>query len=54
MPDSFDEKLEEKIQEHKTEKEEQVMDNKYVIVIPNTAKKEDLHDLKAFMQTQDN
>jgi DNA polymerase-3 subunit alpha len=54
MPENFDEQLEEKIQENKAEREEQIMDGKYIIRIPTTAKKEDLHDLKAFMQTQDN
>jgi hypothetical protein len=52
MPENFDKKLEEKIENNKAEKKEQIMDNKYVIVIPHTARKEDLHDLKAFMQTQ--
>jgi hypothetical protein len=53
MPENFDEKLEEKIEKNKTEKDEKIMDDKYVIKIPSNAIKEDLHDLKAFMQTQD-
>jgi len=52
MPENFDEKLEEKIENNKAEKEEQIMDNKYVINIPNNAVKQDLIDLKVFMQTQ--
>jgi hypothetical protein len=53
MPENFDEKLEEKIENNKVEKTEQIMDDKYVIPVPTNAIKEDLHDLKAFMLTQD-
>jgi hypothetical protein len=53
MSENFDEKLEEKIENNKAEKEEQIMDDKYVINIPNSAVKQDLVDLKVFMQTQE-
>ena len=52
MPENFEEKLEESIENNKTEMEEQIMDDKYVINIPNNAVKQDLVDLKVFMQTQ--
>ena len=51
MPENFEEKLEEKIQQHQAEKQEKVMDEKYVIDIPTHAVKQDLLDLKTFMQT---
>ena len=53
MPESFDKKLEKKITEHQAEKEEKIMDNKYVINIPKNAVKQDLVALKVFMQTQE-
>jgi hypothetical protein len=53
MPENFDECLDEKIHDNEAELEEQIMDEKYIITIPPIAKKEDLHDLKDFMQTLD-
>ncbi|MDD2871632.1 MAG: DNA polymerase III subunit alpha [Candidatus Gracilibacteria bacterium] len=53
MPESFEDKLEEKIIENKSEINEQLMDDKFVINIPVTAKKEDLLELKTFMGNLD-
>jgi len=50
LPENFDEKLEEKINENKLEEKDQVGD-KYIIKIPNNAVKQDLVDLKAYMQS---
>ncbi|MDP2395783.1 MAG: hypothetical protein Q8M44_02565 [bacterium] len=50
MPENFEDRLEEKILENKTEINEQVIDNRYVIIIPSHAKKDDLLELKVFMQ----
>ena len=49
--DKFEEKLEEKILESKEEKPQKFLE-KFVVDIPAIAKKEDLHDLKAFLQEQ--
>ena len=60
----FDKKLDKKIVEHKAEPEAQIIDNvvreevmhekqKYVVEIPSNAKKEDLHELKSFLQEID-
>jgi hypothetical protein len=46
---SFEEKLEKNINLHKTVKEDQVMDKEFIINIPESAKKEDLHVLKEFL-----
>jgi hypothetical protein len=48
---NFDEILEEKIIENKTEKEQKFLD-KYIIDIPKQAKKEDLQDLKKFLNLE--
>ena len=49
--EKFEEKLEEKILESKEEKPQKFLE-KFVVDIPAIAKKEDLHDLKAFLQEQ--
>ena len=51
ISENFEEKLEEKIEENKTLDKEQVMDEKYIIKIPENAVKQDLVDLKVYMQT---
>jgi len=51
MPENFDESLDKRINENKVEAKEQIMDDKYVIHIPVHAKKEDLLELKSYMQT---
>ncbi len=51
MPENFEEKLEEKIRENKSEQLDEIMDDKYIIIIPSHAKKENLLELKSFMQS---
>ena len=53
IKEDFDKKLEEKIENNRAENPEQIMEDKYVIKIPNNAIKQDLVDLKEFMQTQE-
>ncbi len=53
IKEDFDKKLEEKIENNRAENPEQIMEDKYVIKIPNNAIKQDLLDLKEFMQTQE-
>jgi hypothetical protein len=50
-PENFEDSLEEKIIKNKTEKEDKFLD-KYVIDIPKYAKKEDLHELKEFLNKE--
>jgi hypothetical protein len=52
MPENFEDSLEEKILNNKSEIDEQIMDDKFVIVIPTFAKKEDLLELKEFLALQ--
>ncbi len=52
LPENFEESLEEKIITNKTEKEQKFL-NKYIIDIPKNAKKEDLLDLKEFLNKQE-
>jgi hypothetical protein len=51
MPENFDKNLEEKIENNKTEKEQKNIEP-FIIDIPNTAVKQDLIDLKSFLQTE--
>jgi len=51
IPENFEEKLEEKIENSKTEKQEKNIEP-FVIDIPNNAVKQDLFDLKEFMQNE--
>jgi DNA polymerase III subunit alpha len=53
ISENFEERLEEKIEKNKAEKKDQVMDQKYIIKIPNIAVKQDLIDLKLYMQSLD-
>ena len=52
LTENFEESLEEKIITNKTEKEQKFLD-KFIVDIPKHAKKEDLHDLKEFLNTQE-
>lgn len=51
LPENFEEILDEKIEENKIEKDEKISE-KYLINIPSIAKKEDLHELKSFLQKE--
>lgn len=53
ITENFEEKLEEKILENKFVNQDQIDNQKYIILIPSNAKKEDLIDLKSFMEKQD-
>ena len=49
----FDKNLENKIKDQVQQKPESIKDEyKYIVEIPSSAKKEDLHDLKAFLLEQ--
>jgi hypothetical protein len=50
MPENFEEGLEEKININKSEEKDQITD-RYIVKISENAVKQDLVDLKAFMQT---
>ncbi|MDD3793343.1 MAG: DNA polymerase III subunit alpha [Candidatus Gracilibacteria bacterium] len=52
MPNNFEEELEKNLQANKNELYGKISD-KFIIHIPANAKKEDLHDLKAFMQEEE-
>lgn len=47
--DEFEEDLDNKIEKSKITDEEQIMEDEYIIKIPENAKKEDLNDLKEFL-----
>jgi len=49
---NFEENLEEKINNNKLEKEEKIDTKEFIVKIPNTAKKQDLLNLKVFLETQ--
>ncbi len=49
----FEEKLEHDISMHKTVKDKQIMDEQYVVSIPNHAQKQDLLDLKDFLESEE-
>jgi hypothetical protein len=51
MPENFDEKLEEKIENNKGEKEQKNIEP-FIIHIPQNAVKQDLIDLKFFMERE--
>jgi tRNA splicing ligase len=51
IQENFEEELEEKIIENKFEKPEKIAE-KFTINIPKIAKKEDLHDLKSFLENE--
>ena len=53
MPENFEDSLEEKILQNKSEIEEQIMDDKFIINIPSHAQKEDLLELKHFLSSQE-
>jgi hypothetical protein len=50
--ESFEKELDEKIIEHRTEKPEKIMSEKYVVQVPTNASRDDLWDLKLFLQKQ--
>ena len=52
MPENFEDSLEEKIKQNSWEPVEQVV-TEYTVIIPSTARKEDLIDLKKFLLEQD-
>jgi len=52
MPENFDDSLEEKIIKNKTEKEQKILE-KYILEIPKNAIKQDLLELKQFLESQE-
>ena len=52
IKEDFDKNLDEKINQNKQEKEEQLV-KKYVVNIPENAVKQDLHDLKSFLEIEE-
>lgn len=51
--ENFENNLDKKIEKNKLEKEEQIETKEFIITIPTTAKKEDLVNLKSFLEKQD-